>query len=196
VADTIVGAVARGQYFETACALAAIHKDTAYEWLKIGGRRDWEMTGRERIPTQHEALCAEFSDALARANAESEARDIGGVLYAGTQPSVETTKTVVKERNSRGQMVIIKETTATKTSPPDAANLRWHAQHRHAGRWSERHRVEVSTVEPEVVPVELMADKILDRLQELRALRDGEILPSDDGYKALPPGKPSANGSR
>lgn len=70
----------RGAYIETAAQAAGISKDTFYRWLKTGKQvRDWineSAEGQEPDITPHQAACAEFSDAVQRAIAESELNDI------------------------------------------------------------------------------------------------------------------------
>ncbi len=63
IANQIVMAITTGNYIETAAAFAGIHKDTLYDWLKKGARA-------KSGPYQ------EFSDAVEKALAESEVRDV------------------------------------------------------------------------------------------------------------------------
>jgi hypothetical protein len=60
-----------GAYVETAAACAGIHKDTFYEWMKKGARGI--------------APYAAFADAVHKAIAESESRDLATVLRASTK---------------------------------------------------------------------------------------------------------------
>jgi hypothetical protein len=60
-----------GAYVETAAACAGIHKDTFYEWMKKGARGI--------------APYAAFADAVHKAIAESESRDLATVLKASTK---------------------------------------------------------------------------------------------------------------
>jgi transposase len=60
----IVGALRAGNYVETAAQAAGITKVTLYEWLKRG----------EEEP---ESIYADFANAVEKARAESEQRDIG-----------------------------------------------------------------------------------------------------------------------
>ena len=57
-----------GAYVETAAACAGIHKDTFYEWMKKGARGI--------------APYAAFAEAVNRAVAESESRDLATILKA------------------------------------------------------------------------------------------------------------------
>ena len=59
---TICATVKAGNYIETAAAVAGIHKDTLYDWLKKASSKG--------------GIYAEFSDAIKKALAESEARDV------------------------------------------------------------------------------------------------------------------------
>lgn len=62
ITKTICNALLIGNYFETACAVAGIHRDTAYEWLKKGAKK----------PGIHR----QFSDAVEKAQADAESRDL------------------------------------------------------------------------------------------------------------------------
>ncbi|MGA2976364.1 MAG: hypothetical protein ABSF77_13725 [Spirochaetia bacterium] len=62
----IVTAIRAGNYVETAAAFAGITKKTLYEWVKKGARRE----GRKYI---------EFLNAVRRADAEAELRDVATI---------------------------------------------------------------------------------------------------------------------
>jgi transposase len=59
--DRICTAIKRGNYIETAAAVAGIHKDTLYEWLKRGRREE-------------DGIYHEFVEAIDLALAEAEAK--------------------------------------------------------------------------------------------------------------------------
>jgi hypothetical protein len=60
-----------GAYVETAAACSGIHKDTFYEWMKKGAR------GQKPY--------AAFAEAVHKAIAESESRDLATILKASTK---------------------------------------------------------------------------------------------------------------
>jgi hypothetical protein len=60
-----------GAYVETAAACAGIHKDTFYEWMKKGAR------GQKPY--------AAFAEAVHKAIADSESRDLATILKASTK---------------------------------------------------------------------------------------------------------------
>lgn len=65
-----------GNYIETAANIIGIHKSTLYDWLKRGRRAlDEEAKTGKPIP-ESEELFARFSDAVRKAQAWSEARDL------------------------------------------------------------------------------------------------------------------------
>ena len=63
IRDKLIAAIQRGAYIETAAAFAGINKDTFYRWLKKGS-------------LEKEGPFRDFSDAVEKAMAESEVRDI------------------------------------------------------------------------------------------------------------------------
>jgi hypothetical protein len=78
--DEIVMAVRAGNYIETACAYAGIHKDSYYEWLKIGAAA---KTKDEATLTERERLCLSFSYRIAQAWAFAEVQDMTAIGEAG-----------------------------------------------------------------------------------------------------------------
>ena len=63
IIEKIKNAIMAGAYIETAAAFAGISKDTFYQWLKKGAAAN---TG----------IYADFSDAIKKAAAEAELRDV------------------------------------------------------------------------------------------------------------------------
>lgn len=69
IQEKIVQAIRAGNYIETAAAYAGIDKTTLYDWLKRGARA---KTGKYR----------EFSNAVEKALAEAEVRDVAIIAKA------------------------------------------------------------------------------------------------------------------
>jgi len=67
----ITDAIRAGNYMETAAAYAGIHKDTLYAWLKRGAR--------DKSP---KSPYRQFSDAVEKALAEAEVRDVALIAKA------------------------------------------------------------------------------------------------------------------
>lgn len=76
IQDNLVGALQRGNYITVACAFVGIHKDTFYEWLRRG----------ERAGTR-DAKFSDFSDAVKKAQAQAEVRDLAAIDEAAKHPS-------------------------------------------------------------------------------------------------------------
>lgn len=79
-ADTqhqIVTAIRAGNYIETAAAFAGISKSTLFDWLKRGAREKARVSNNPRAKIRkREAPFVEFSDAVEKALAEAEVRDV------------------------------------------------------------------------------------------------------------------------
>src|SRR5262245_51684981 len=74
VQQAIATAIAAGVPFGTACRLAGIHRDSGYAWLQRGEHD--RMQGRT-------TRFSDFSDAIAHARAQDEARCILRIAQAG-----------------------------------------------------------------------------------------------------------------
>jgi hypothetical protein len=61
-----------GNYMETAAAFAGVHKSTLYEWLKKGAK-------------SKSGIYKEFSDAVKKALAEAEVRDVAIISQAAKE---------------------------------------------------------------------------------------------------------------
>ncbi len=73
IQDEIVKYIEAGNYVETASALAGIHKDTFYRWIKEGARSSKYCKFKR------------FSDAIKKAESKAEASGVVRVRYAGKQ---------------------------------------------------------------------------------------------------------------
>ena len=79
----IVQAIQAGNYIETAAAYAGISKNTLYEWLRRGAREKERLASNRRArPKKAEQPYLEFADAVEKALAEAEVRDVVTVLKA------------------------------------------------------------------------------------------------------------------
>jgi len=75
VQKIIVKAIADGNYFNVACALAGVDKNTAYEWLARGEGRD---PGRSLEPE-----FANFANAVREAEAKAECKGVATLRRKG-----------------------------------------------------------------------------------------------------------------
>ena len=77
VREKIVQAIKAGNYIETAAAYAGINKSTLYDWLKRGEREKQRVAKNPRYRIRKsEKIYVEFSDAVEKALAEAEMRDV------------------------------------------------------------------------------------------------------------------------
>ena len=83
VESKIISAIRAGNYIETAAAYAGINKSTLYDWLKRGEREKQRVQktpgGRIR---KKETPFVEFSNAVEKALAEAEVRDVAIIAKA------------------------------------------------------------------------------------------------------------------
>lgn len=75
--EEIVQVIRAGNYVETACSFVGINKTTFYDWLKRGAREQarLEKDSSAKIDPQ-ERIYLNFSNAIKKAEAEAEARDV------------------------------------------------------------------------------------------------------------------------
>lgn len=89
VHERIVNAISKGNYIETAAALAGIDKTTLYDWLRTGADEEARVNGSSRLRVRkEEAIYVEFSHAVAQALAESEDHDLGIIAKAADDHEV------------------------------------------------------------------------------------------------------------
>ena len=75
--NKIITAIRAGNYIETAAAYAGINKSTLYDWLKRGEREKQRVAKNPRYKIRKsEKPYVEFSNAVEKALAEAEIRDV------------------------------------------------------------------------------------------------------------------------
>lgn len=84
--NKIITAIRAGNYIETAAAYAGVNKSTLYEWLKRGEREKQRAAenSRYRIRKSEEPY-VEFSNAVEKALAEAEIRDVAIIAKAAQE---------------------------------------------------------------------------------------------------------------
>jgi hypothetical protein len=146
ITENVVRALNAGNYMETAAAYAGISKDTLYRWLKRGER---EKRRREDtpLPTTKKARAIEqrirdeeepylaFSDAIEKALADSEVRQVGIIAKAATGGTVLKSTTTAK---ADGSVVKVEE-----HAPPQWQAAAWQLERKHPDRWGLQRKVKV-----------------------------------------------------
>jgi len=75
--EEICRVIRAGNYIETAAAYAGINKSTLYDWLKRGAREKERLRNNPRAKVRKsEQPYVEFSNAVEKALADSEVRDV------------------------------------------------------------------------------------------------------------------------
>lgn len=86
VQDKIVTAVRAGNYIETAAAYAGVNKSTLYDWLKRGAREKDRLAANPRARVRKKELpFVEFSNAVEKALADAEVRDVSLIAQAADE---------------------------------------------------------------------------------------------------------------
>lgn len=175
VRDRILDAITAGNYIECAAALAGIHKDTFYEWLKVGAQASADLHSGRRTEadlTEHDHDCRSFSDAVVEAQARSEARDVAQLAELARGGRKIESSTVKKDAAGN----VVETTTRTEVAEPSAAVLQWRLERRFPDKWGRR-RIEVSGPDGEPIPVEA---RVAGLVAAARAFHGAEV-EADDG---------------
>lgn len=84
--NKIITAIRAGNYIETAAAYAGINKSTLYDWLKRGEREQQRVAKNPRYKIRKsEKPYVEFSNAVEKALAEAEIRDVAIIAKAAEE---------------------------------------------------------------------------------------------------------------
>lgn len=142
VGNRIVNALRAGAYFEQACSAAAVHKETAYGWLRIAGkariRARGDLDSIDDTLTDHERACLTFSDSVAEAESSWEVGALA-LLERLARGGIAQVKTVVKV-DTKGK--VLETTTTTEHSLPSAQVLEWRLERRFPQRYGRRISIE------------------------------------------------------
>ena len=116
VIKAVVNALLVGNYFETAVASAGFHKDTGYDWLKKGAK-------------QPGTIYAQFSDAVRKAEADSEARDVMLIELAahGSKAQFDAQGNKIRDEIPRDPKVAM-----------------WRLERKHPKRWGKTEKHELT----------------------------------------------------
>jgi hypothetical protein len=144
--ERIVQALRTGNYFETACASAGVHRETAYGWLRTAAQLVARAAVQNVDPddlvlSPYESTCLVFSDAMVRAEAEWEVHAISVLEQLGFGLLSATTTRV--KTDAAGE--VLETVTTTEALVPDAQVLQWRLTRRFPERYSQR--VQVASVD-------------------------------------------------
>lgn len=166
VADQIVNALRAGSYFETACASAGIHKETAYGWLRTAARLRLRARGvplekvKDPKPTAFELRCVRFSDAVAEAESSWEV----GALATLEQLARGGTEVVIETKKTNPEGVTLETTTRTETLGPNPQVIEWRLERRFPARYGRRVEVSGPDGGPMVLSTEDRAEALAETL--------------------------------
>jgi hypothetical protein len=163
VFDRVVEDIRAGCYTEDAAAHAGVHKETVYEWQRVGARAAaLQSADRATKLSRYERRCIAFSDAVGQARAEWVVAAnvlLEQLARGGLKVETETTKIYADGK--------IETTKKVETMLPDKAVLMWRLERTHDGY---RRRVAVEGVEGGVpIPIEKRADDLADALEAFQA---------------------------
>lgn len=137
VEQRILAAVRQGCYLEEAVALAGIHKDTAYGWLKLAAAAKYRAAGHpvdETDLTDHERRCIDFSDALERARGEYITETLLTIERIGRGGQVQ--KRTTTKRDGNGE--VLETVTVEQELAPNWAALAWRLEKAFPARYGVR----------------------------------------------------------
>lgn len=181
-AEQIVASIRAGNYVETAAAAAGVHKDTLYEWLRVGANARVKPTHGKGARTAHERRCIEFSDAVAAAVAASESEAVARleqIARGGIAVKVETVKV-------DGTGNVLEHTTRTEQTLPDARVLEWRLERRFSKRWGQKASLELTGADGGAITIETadaraMIERELERIEQRLAATPQPAAPSPEG---------------
>lgn len=176
VSDRIIETIRLGGYMETAAARAGVHKQTVYGWLETGAKSFKRLNAGTAAPgdlTEHEWRCLEFTEAVDRAEADSEVEQLALLAELGQGGRQLVTTTVKSTPGAQGAPdVIVERTTKTETMLPNPQVLMWRLERRHPARYG-RTRVEVTGPDGGKIEHEHSADeRIMQLVDTVREFKD------------------------
>lgn len=140
VQQQVVNAIQAGNYIEVAAAHAGISRPVLYQWMKKG--RAAQLRGEV-------TRCAEFVDAIEKALADGEVRDVALIARAASG--------IAAQIDAQGNVI------APAIAPQWQASA-WRLERRMPDKWGRRQRLDVATPggEPMRIVVDLGTGKPTD----------------------------------
>lgn len=171
VQEVIVSAIRAGNYIETAAALAGISKDALYDWLKKGN--DPYGFAKARI-------YREFADAVKKAVAESEERDLAIIQRAAEGYEVVRKRATTRRNEETGKLEVVEQSVEQSRDFSWTAAA-WRLERKFPDRWARRDHVQVSGDKEAPLIVQQQADPYSGRnLSELMlAFFDAKLIPAE-----------------
>jgi hypothetical protein len=165
-AERITASLRLGDYFETACAAAGVHKETAYGWLRIGADATRRLARAEALAqpapdlTPHERQCRVFSDAVASATAEWHRSALAQAeMLARGRAKV---RTVTTKTDAAGNVVETVE--RVEELAPHAGMLMWRLERRLPELYGRR-----TVTDDDLVDDETAARSLAEELRSFQA---------------------------
>lgn len=134
IIENVIFSLKAGCYIETAAAYAGISRSTLYQWMKRGQREKRRLQKKRTRPYVSEAQFVIFVDAITRAMAESEVRDVSVIAQAANGGYKYTEKKVKKDSNGN----IISEELVEKTAAPQWQAAAWRLERKNPKKWGRR----------------------------------------------------------
>lgn len=183
--EIIIEAISSGNYQETAAALAGIEERTFYNWMKRGENEAKRLEQNPRLrPQQSEKIYLQFFQAVKKALASSEARDIAVVDQAAQGGVLVAKKTVTKRTESKNGAVT--ETTIEEESylPPQWQAAAWRLERKFPDKFGKKDKSHVELTGRDGGPIQIDAKaELISRISGLvaRAAETGDPGEPDRG---------------
>lgn len=175
-ADRIISAIRRGNYLETAAAMAGVSRSALHAWLKDGAEAqrliEAGVTTRGRL-TKRQRLCADFVDAVEQAQATATADDVARLDQLASGGLTTTTTTEKSELDVDGHVKLLERTVKTEVLLPSESAIRWRLERRERQLWG-RQTLELTGADGGPIGVEVSTDeRALQLAASLAALKAG-----------------------
>ena len=142
----MVNLIRAGNYIETASAACGLSKDTFYRWIKEGARLAVDLkqlkllAGKKR---QEASALIEFSEAIEKAQAASEARDLLTIDRAAQGRDVERVVEKYEWCEKTETMKLI-ERTSTREREVHWQAAAWRLERKNYDHWGRKERHELT----------------------------------------------------
>tara|TARA_Y100000310_G_scaffold328699_1_gene397251 strand:+ start:267 stop:773 length:507 start_codon:yes stop_codon:yes gene_type:complete len=145
--ETICMALARGQYLETAAALAGISVSTLRDWIRNGKRLADEVESNPRELNEQETRLVDFSAAVKRAMAQGDLRDLAVIDQAAQGiPTKKVTKKYERDPET-GRLKVVEKKVEESIQVHWQAGA-WRLERRRPDLYGRKSVIRVEPTEP------------------------------------------------